>query len=135
MWTQTKHIYYILNVTSRIFWKSKDCTVDHSEIHIMVSLFFLNLNFSFWNWAGFLFEGTTLECCTLILTFTMATEYRKRSTSLTESWQCPSTNMETTSSPAQVTVVEIILPLSYLSVEFKRIRALNIFLLICWELG
>lgn len=72
---------------------------------IMVPLFFLN--WSFWNWDGFIFLGTTLECCTLILTFTMAMEYRKRSTSLIESWLCPSTNTETTFSPAQVTVFEI----------------------------
>lgn len=48
-------------------------------------------------------EGITPEFYTLILTFTMATVYRKPSTSLTGSWPCHSTNTETTSFQAQVT--------------------------------
>jgi len=42
--------------------------------------------------------------CTLTLIFTMEMEYRRHSISQTESWPFRSTNMATTSSPAQVMI-------------------------------
>lgn len=136
--TEDNNIYMytciILYVTSRIFWKSKDCTIDHSEIYYGSIIF---LKFYFLKLGWFYFLGITLECCTLILTFTMVMEYKKRSTSLIESWPCPSTNTETTSSPAQVTVVEITFYLEVfnnflLSMKESKIWMFTYYLN-CWE--
>ena len=51
--------------------------------------------------------GTTQECSTLTLIFTMATESRRPSTSQTESWLSPSTSLATTSSLGQGTCMRL----------------------------
>lgn len=47
--------------------------------------------------SNFYSPGTTRECCTLILTFTMEMVWKRPSTPQTGSWLCPSINTESTS--------------------------------------
>ena len=90
-------LYPLLIIKQVVYWYKIQIAGIHVHTHhacteLLIKVFLIFVN-----------EGTTPEFYTLILTFTMATVYRKPSTSQTGSWPCHSTNTETTSFQAQVT--------------------------------